>query len=202
MNIGEFQELVEETAGIKKINSLPFIKMAKEEIERKWDFRFMGFWADFTLEEGKNAVGQPSKLKRVEFLRFAIDDKFHYAKQVSPKMFQVEEGIPEGYWVDGNRQFVFDKKPTEDLAGEVAGFKYTDFPKDDEGTHWMLDHGADLLLAKTMMNLAGYLREDTQAIYQYWQTMYQESLDSMLNEQARFEHGNHKLLVGYHVAGT
>jgi len=202
MNLGEFKELVEETAGRKKINVLPFIKFAKEEIERKWDFRWMGLWADFTLSKGKNAIAQPKGLKRVEFLRFYYAGKWHYTEAVAPQEEQVAEGIPQFYWIDGARQFVFDKEAFEDLSGEISGFRYTDFPKEDTGTHWLLDFGADALLAKTMMNLAGYLREDTQVVYQYWQGMYHEAVETMLNEQSRFEHGNHEMQMGYHVAGS
>ncbi len=216
MYYGEFKELVKDTLargdepevvlreqddgspapGANVLDRM--IRMALHQIERQWDFRFMERLVEFTVEEGQHRIGQPRNLKRIVWFRVTDGERQYYLLQDDGGWFALpQEGMPGRYWLEGRQQIFLDAKAPQALDGELLIIRFSDLPLADDGTVWILDHAPDVLLARTMMNFAGWVREDTKGIYDYWLRMFEDGITQILNEDSRFRESNPMGQLGY-----
>lgn len=213
MLYGEFRELVKDTLARGDEPETPLyeensgstttvldrmIRMALHQIERQWDWKYMERLAEFSVEEGQQRIGLPANLKRIEWIRLTENEQFYYLRQMYGRDFpKPYKGVPQEYWLEGRAQLHLDVKADRDYEGQLLYTRYSDMSFDPESTNWVMDYAPDVLLARTMMNFAGWVREDTQIIYEHWNAMFQRNLEEMFNEDSRYSEANPTTQIGF-----
>jgi hypothetical protein len=139
--------------------------------------RFVEFSTD------SRSFQQPERIKKVEFLRqVRADGFFDYVPHIEPQdAVSRKKGPPEGFWLDANEYVWFDNEPKEELTFEFYYLRYTDWPTEDDASHWLLDFGEQAMVGQTMLLLLPYMREVN--LGQSYKLMRDEALNVMTRAQ-------------------
>lgn len=171
MNLGDFHSLLEKILNQGPDSQkfiVPFAKDAAKKIERNHTYRYMEkFNSGKDLSKNSSSLELGVDIKSFGFIRIPTqisgeDPNYSYLRQVDPGDFNIVSiGLPRGFWMAGGDSnfplsgvLYFDRRADQDYLVEFWEKRYSAWPSDAEDTHWLLEHGRDLLIAETMMLLA------------------------------------------------
>lgn len=88
--------------------------------------------------------------------------------------------VPDEFYLDGATTLVFNGKFQEnfELVGMLA--RYTDWPKRDNDTHWLLNNAESLLLTQSMLEL-GVINTRDERTYQMYLSHRQDQMTVLQN---------------------
>lgn len=179
MNLGDFHSVISNEAnkGSSFSDVIPAkVRQAARWVERNATLKYMERFVEASLSD--RCWNFPTtRIKSIIFVRHLLENgKYKQIIQVDPQqVVSIDEGIPDGFWIDGDDHFWFDAFPSEgNLELELLLVEYSDWPTDLTKTHWLIDNAEDLLIAQTMILLAPTAREPE------WIGMYTKSRDEAL----------------------
>ena len=182
MQLGDFKSLVRAEA--LRGNSLDAlipdaICAAVRWLELNGSYAHMKVIASGTLTTGSRSFTLPTDLRNIMLFRVwketTQEGDFQDLFLVHPRdITEIEEGLPNGYYLDGREAVLFDNTPDEDYAYELQYFARSNFPTEDTETHPWLEVGANVLLYQTMIQLAPLARAPEWL--QLYQPMREEAL--------------------------
>ncbi len=204
MTLGELISLV--SSSIARGTSLDaqipnFIRMAARWIERNNSFKYMERFGQFSFNteanEPRRMTLPTDRLKRLEMVRGVYTDgSFQKQKHIEPvELNSIQSGMPKSFWLDGTSCLVFDKTPDENYVEELQWVEYTAWPTNAAAETWLLLHAEDLLLARTMMHMAPFMRD--QKLAAYWQELFTTSLNTVLHADADLRAGSRSDVMNY-----
>jgi hypothetical protein len=90
-------------------------------------------------------------------------------------------GVPGEFYLDGTNTLVFPfaYSGAESLVGTGILARYSDFPLEDDESHWLLDNGEAVLLVQSMLELGIISRDDR--TYAMFDGHFQKHITVMLN---------------------
>lgn len=168
MNLGEFKELLRRAH--KRGTSLDgeldgAIRRAARWIESNKTLYYMKQSVQLNVRKDTDWVDLPRiGIKTVLYLRYKdlVDGQVVDINKVSMEglTFTPAGYAPREYYMDGAYRLVFNGTFQEDfvLLGKVA--RYSDWPKKNTDTHWLLDNAESLLLTQSMLELGLISRDD------------------------------------------
>jgi hypothetical protein len=188
VKLGEFKDLV--VSECKRGDSiLPIaparIEMAVKWLERNCSLSYMNQLATLVLDPANDdprLVELPFDIKSIPWIRYwQGDSEFVSLPRISPRDESgIISGLPTGYWISGSNLLVFNNVVEEKLYLEGMIVQYTDWPADDDTDHWLLRHAIDVLLYKTMENMAVYFRDGE--LLTIYKTQLAEALKTLMLE--------------------
>lgn len=178
MNLGEFK--AELKAEIKRGNSYDLrldglVRRAARWIEQNYTFQYMRRRFEVDSVEAEATIDLPANvpIKAIEYLRFDGTDGTRY--EISKGELSDPEWLspldryearlnpprmPNMFYLDGVDSLVFNRAFPEALVGQGIMARYTDFPKNDNQTHWLLINAEGLLLRQTVLEFMVSERDD------------------------------------------
>jgi len=204
MTLGELTTLVSSSIarGTSLDTQIPnFIRMAARWLERNHSFKYMERFGQFSFDISANEprrLSLPnSRVKKIEMARGVLTDgSFQKQKQIDPEeLNSIQVGMPKSFWLDGVNCLVFDKTPDENYTEELKWIEFTSWPTDAAAETWLLVHAEDLLLARTMLHMAPFMRD--QKLKTYWQELASTSLTTVLHTDAEMRGGSRSDVMNY-----
>lgn len=175
------------------------VRQAIRWFERLRKYSYMYEWTAFTIDASASPdprlLTLPSRVRSWDFFRILLGSgtAFDYKRlrQINPlDVTRLEITRPEGFWFNSNIQIVLSSTPKEDYSAEYAYWAYTDQDAiGDDDTHWLIDNAEDAVLARTMLLMAPYMREDTK-FFQMYKALLDDALIGLEIAESEFEHGS------------
>lgn len=171
--LGEFHTLVSDALG--RGTSLDTVipkrvEMAARWLERNYTFQYMRTWRTFSVDPDADYPYIVSlfdmEIKKIELIRkrSTEDDgtvvfgrplrKLHPGDRESRPA-----GVPESYWLNGVNSIIFNSVPDEAMTFEAHLVQFTKWGSGSSWTHWLLDHGTNLLLSRSLMLMVSRTRD-------------------------------------------
>lgn len=190
IDLGEFHTQV---AGALKRGStvdalIPsYVERTARRIEKNYTYLYMEKFAEFIVDASASfprtiqlPAGQ-DLTKTIEMLRWIDSTDFSYNTifEVDPRRItQRKTAAATGYWRQGNDFLILDNKPDVNYDYEIIWSEYTDWPTDLNAAPWLVKNEVSLLMAETLLEFAGFLRDkDMRAEYQAQRDIaYKESI--------------------------
>ena len=186
-----------------------YCRLAVRWIERNWSFTYMERFVRFSLKADATyprSFSIPPGLKDIRFVRLfpaTLDtngdlDISQTETGTAIPLYQVEPGeiktirtgVPEAFWRDGYEYFWLDKVPAEDYIGQMTYYRYTEWPEDTSETPLLLEHGEDLLLARTIIQMAPRLRNPV--LRDMYMPIFAEGLRTMIQADEELAQSNRR----------
>lgn len=187
MTLGDIHEQISASLGRGTAfdTEIPtFVRMAVQWIERNYTFAYMDelreFVVDPTAEEPRVIALPPRKIKEIRFVRIVgSDGLYEYLTRIpATDTAGVEEGTPTAFYLVGASTLMLDNTPTSELLLETGLYVFSAWPTADSATHWLIDNGPDVLIAKALEFIAIRLRDES--MLQFYQLQRQEALANLL----------------------
>lgn len=179
MNLGDFK--VELKAEVKRGDSYDsrldaLIRRAARWIEQNYTFQYMRrrFEVDSVASEAIVDLPANVPIKAIEYLRFDGTDGTRY--EISKGELSDDEWkapvdrygeiwgsslrMPTLFYLDGTDSLVFNRVFPEALTGQGIMARYTDFPRESNQTHWLLQNAEGLLLRQAVLEFMVSERDD------------------------------------------
>jgi hypothetical protein len=179
MNLGEFK--VELKAEIKRGDSYDLrldglTRRAARWIEQNYTFQYMRRRFEVDSVEAEATIDLPANvpIKAIEYLRFDGTDGTRYEvskgdlsddEWKSPvdrygENWRVNLNMPTLFYLDGADSLVFNRVFPAALVGQGIMARYTDFPRENNQTHWLLQNAEGLLLRQALLEFMVSERDD------------------------------------------
>src|SRR5215207_5597750 len=179
MNLGEFKTILRDA--IKRGDTYDdklggFARRAARFIEQNHTLQYMR--RRFTLESvaGDTTIDLPPNVpvKTIEYLRFDGSDGTRYectkGDLADPDIewrirdryssWPTADTMPGHFYMDGMVALVFNVPFPEALTGQGMMAKYSDFPLNDDQTHWLLINAEGLMLRQALLEFMSDTRDD------------------------------------------
>jgi hypothetical protein len=180
MNLGDFQ--AELKAEIKRGDSydarLPnLIRRAARWVEQNYTFQYMRRRFEVDTAAGENVIGLPANvpIKSIIYLRFDAPDGTRYEVRKGDLSDEEWTGpilryesiwagkvstFPTLFYLDGVENLVFNRPFQEVITGQGMMVRYSDFPKQPNQTHWLLQNAEGLMLRQSLLEFMTSERDD------------------------------------------
>lgn len=182
MNLGDFKSLLRDA--IKRGDSYDsqldgFARRAARWIEQNHTLQYMRRRIVLTSVQGDIVIPLPTNvsIKSLEYLRFAGTDgtriECHKGELSDPDIewttarygtpewpSNSRAGLPSRFYLDGVESLVFDRAWPEELEGQGIMARYSDFPRSDNHTHWLLVNAEGLMLRQALIEFLTIARDD------------------------------------------
>lgn len=206
MNLGDFKTLLRDA--IKRGNSYDeqldgFTRRAARFIEQNYTLQYMR--RRFTLRSvaGEDKIELPTQfpIKSIEAIRFVGADGTLYPMAkgdlmdpIQPRsidrygaiIWQSGSVLPSQFFMDGMYAMVFDKAFPEALDGQGMMARYSDFPKQDNQTHWLIQNAEGLMLRQCLIEFFTLARDDRG--YSVAKLQREEDIKALLNADFEARH--------------
>lgn len=200
MNLGEFKDLLRRAH--KRGTSLDHeldgaIRRAARWIEANYTLQYMKQRVTLTVERGTDEVALPRiGIKAILFLRYRdlVDGEVMRISKSTLESFNHELMPPQEFYLDGATRLVFNGIFQEDavLIGRIA--RFSDWPKKDTDTHWLLDNAESLLLTQSMLELGLISRDDR--TYQTFLQHRSDQITVLQNADYEAEYAGQDIILG------
>ena len=135
-------------------------------VEMNTTLQYMRQRFELVTEIGSDEIALPKVgIKSILGMRYKdrLDDygkPIHIRKVSQEEMIYYGEGLPDQFFQDGIARLVFNGTYREvmQITGTLA--RFTDFPKKDTDTHWLLENAEGLMLAQSMLELGLISRDE------------------------------------------
>lgn len=179
-----------------------FIRRAVRWIEQNHTLQYMRRRLTVQSVAGDLTIGLPANvpIKAIEYLRFETaagtriecekgelsDPEIEWTIVDRYSAWPSQTMNPSHFYLDGVETLVFNRVWQESLPGVGTIARYSDFPKLDNQTHWLLRHAEGLLLRQSMIE-ALLDRRDSRAAESYV-AKREEDIRALMNAdfQARY----------------
>lgn len=182
-------------------NQIPHAtRRAIQFLEQNYNFRYMrrlitkNVTSEVLLDGDEGLL-----LKKVEFVRWDNCGAWQWIRQVDPDQVVSNEGLwPSGYLHFTETQsggglhqrLVFDAPFEAATDVELACYFFTkvDLLNPSDDTIWLVNNAENVLLARTMINLAPIMREPQ--IMQMYMTLFEAEIKTLVGADDALEQGN------------
>lgn len=165
------------------------IRRAASWIEKNYTFQYMRRIFNITLQPNQKDFDIADlKIKTVFGIRWdTLDTYGHYYKATKIEFDQLQypstrhysHTTPTEFYLDGANTLVFTTMTSEALSGTGMLAQYSDFPQDDDESHWLLENAESALLCRAMLELGLISRDDR--MYAVFQQHLMDELKVALN---------------------
>lgn len=187
-----------------------FVRRAVRWIEQNYTLQYMRRVVRLVSVAGDDTIELPEgvAVKTIEYLRFTgsdgtriecrkgdLSDRDSQWTQLDRySAWPTRTLNPSVFWLDGVNALVFDRMFTESLTGIGLMAQYSDFPRQDHHTHWLLDNAEGLLLRQCMVEFLLSARDDRAA--QAYMLKRQEDVQVLLNADQEMKYTGQDLGQG------
>lgn len=214
MNLGDFKDQLK--SAIKRGDSYDdrldgFIRRAARWIEQNYTLQYMRRRFRLVSVVGDDTIDLPPNvpIKSIEYLRFDGTDGTRYEMtkgDLSDGNIEWTQAdrysswpsnrdiMPSHFYLDGVRALVFNRSFTEVLNGQGIMAQYSDFPRKDNQTHWLLQNAEGLMLRQALLEFLVDARDDRGA--QAVMLKRQEDIQVLLNADYELRHTGQDLSLG------
>lgn len=166
MNLGEFKE--ELRAAHKRGDSLDdrlvgFVRRAARFIEQNWTLQYMRRRFTLAIAAGVDEVALPPgvPVKTIEKLKVVQGATSYACNKVDLGEFEVPlDGVPRQFYLNGTTHLVFNGPFASGASAFGILARYSDWPKENDETHWLLDNAEGLLLRQTLIEILTDSRDE------------------------------------------
>lgn len=137
------------------------------------DVNIKAFLTPILWTNALGADGKPSRCVKVDFEDQDWSDPYRAIDGT---------GVPMGFYLDGVSTICFTSGYSgyTTLAGRGFLSRFSDFPIEDDESHWLIRFGESALLTQSMMELAVINTRDERS-YQMYMTQREDQMRVMLN---------------------
>jgi hypothetical protein len=172
------------------------INMVVSWIEKNFNCQHMKKYEVFNLDPGglwPRAIVVPAPLKSIRFIRrlnccttgSPCPDPVGLTR-VDPESVPPDRGEDIlSYWISGRDMIWFDNTPQVTTRFDWVVQYYTGTIVDLNATHYLFDVAQDFMVAKTMMLMAPFMRD--QQVFQLYQSMADEGMKTFLTAEGAIE---------------
>lgn len=180
MNLGDFKDQLR--AAIKRGDSYDdrldgFVRRAARWIEQNHTLQYMRRRFRVKSVAGDEVVDLPPNvpIKSIEYLRFEGSDGSRYEMQKGDLSDATIEWVqsdrysawpsnraimPSHFYLDGVVSLIFNRPFAEVLDGVGTMAQYSDFPRQNNQTHWLLQNAEGLMLRQSLLEFMVDARDD------------------------------------------
>jgi hypothetical protein len=197
MQLGEFHSLV--SRNVKRGSTLDAeivvaTRQAAKALERRFTFLYMKKDYTETLPEGANAISNWTVIsqKRIKSILSAQisyqDEVFFLLKTDRRDLLAVTASMPKYYWFTAAHEVFFDRAADQDYAIKFQIAAYSEWPTALTAEPEIFDIAEDVVLYKTMMNMAPHMRDPE--ILQTYGALFSEEIKTWIEAEVDKEEQN------------
>ena len=200
MNLGDFKSLLRRShkRGSALDNDLDgAIRRAARWIEANHTLHYMKQRFQVTVTQGTDEVELPKiGIKAILSLRYRelINRRIVHLSKTTLEAVHPVDDLPSEFYLDGAYTIVFNGSFQEDfeLIGRMS--RYSDWPKKETDTHWLLDNAESLMLTQTMLEL-GLISRDERSYGMFMQNRDQQ-IRTLINADYEAEYAGQDIAFG------
>jgi hypothetical protein len=169
------------------------IRRAAHWIEKNYTLQYMRRRYTVELESGENEIDVPdirikAFISPITWNTYDTTGEWAKCPKISFDDIQVAtrytsySSVPAGFYLDGVEKMVFDRtySGAETLVGTGFISRFSDFPIEDDETHWLFEFGEAALLTQSMLELGVVATRDDRQ-YQMYLTHRSDQMQVLLN---------------------
>jgi hypothetical protein len=182
MNVGEFKTMLRDshkrgTSLDSQLNN--FLRRASRWIEQNYSLFYMRRRIHLTSTAGEDTIILPTSIaiKSIALLRYRnADGTLGKINKIDMEDEDWVPGqtaygipsstIPSAFSLNGSEELIFNARFSNSVDLEGIMIRYTDWPQDDDKTHWLLNNAEGLMLRQSMIEVSTYTRNaDAYAVF-------------------------------------
>ena len=160
------------------------IRRAANWVESNYTLSYMKRTFSVEVSAGDTEIElEDLNLKTVLGIRWNVMDA--YGKPQVCRKVEFEDvdasltGAPSQFYMDGERTLVFGQVIYETLTGAGRLTRFSDFPIEDDESHWLLRRAESLMLVQSMLELGIIARDDRS--YQMFLSQREDQIRVLMN---------------------
>jgi hypothetical protein len=167
LTVGDFKD--ELRAALKRGSAFDdrlggYMRRAAQWIESNYTLQYMRRRLEITLDAGSNSVPFPPGCKTIEVIKWVgVDSTYDRCDKTTLDLIQrvpYEGLVPSQFYLDGMVEIVFNGTAASDLDGIAMAAMYSNFPRDDDDSHWLLTNAEELMLVQCVLSASVINRDD------------------------------------------